>query len=182
MAEGGGFVGGMDCYKPPLFVYLSLLSFSIASFSIASFRARATLLSLPCSFMAISSGVLSFALAWAEVLQAEDIFIGVNALDYSGYPDCRPEYIDSYQHLANLATKAGVEGSQRLKIHAPLMEMTKARIISTGIELGVDYALTHSCYDPDSSGISCGQCDSCVLRLRGFSDAGTTDPVKYQDT
>ena len=125
---------------------------------------------------------LSFALAWAEVLQAEDIFIGVNALDYSGYPDCRPEYIDSYQHLANLATKAGVEGSQRLKIHAPLMEMTKARIISTGIELGVDYALTHSCYDPDSSGISCGQCDSCVLRLRGFSDAGTTDPVKYQDT
>jgi len=125
---------------------------------------------------------LSFALAWAEVLQAEDIFIGVNALDYSGYPDCRPEFIDAYQRLANLATKAGVEGSQQLQIHAPLMQMTKAQVITTGLELGVDYSMTHSCYDPDTGGKSCGRCDSCRLRLKGFSDAGSSDPIEYQDS
>ena len=125
---------------------------------------------------------LSFALAWAEVLQSEDIFIGVNALDYSGYPDCRPEYIDAYQRLANLATKAGVEGTQQLRIHAPLMEMTKAQIIHAGLELGVDYSLTHSCYDPDGNGNACGGCDSCVLRLQGFSDAGSADPIRYQSS
>jgi len=124
---------------------------------------------------------LSFALAWAEVLQAEDIFIGVNALDYSGYPDCRPEFINAYQNLANLATKSGVEGTQQLKIHAPLMEMTKAQVITTGLQLGVDYSMTHSCYDPDSSGNSCGGCDSCRLRLKGFSDAGSIDPIQYQN-
>ena len=124
---------------------------------------------------------LSFALAWAEVVGAEDIFIGVNALDYSGYPDCRPEYISAYEHLANLATKAGVEGTQRLKIHAPLMSMTKAQIIQTGLALGVDYAQTHSCYDPDTDGNACGRCDSCALRLKGFAEAGSKDPAPYTD-
>lgn len=118
---------------------------------------------------------LSFALAWAEVLQAEDIFIGVNALDYSGYPDCRPEYITAYQTMANLATKAGVEGTQKLTIHTPLLTMSKAEIIRTGINLGVDYTITHSCYDPDSSGKPCGGCDSCLLRAKGFAEAGVVD-------
>lgn len=122
---------------------------------------------------------LSFALAWAEVLGAEDIFIGVNALDYSGYPDCRPEYIQSYENMANLATKAGVEGTQKLKIHTPLISMTKAQIITKGLELGVDYSTTLSCYDPTEAGVACGACDSCVLRLRGFAHAGHTDPVAY---
>ena len=111
---------------------------------------------------------LSFALAWAEVLGSSDIFIGVNALDYSGYPDCRPEYIAAFEQMANLATKAGVEGSQHLKIHAPLMQLTKAEIIRRGLELGVDYGMTHSCYDPDAEGRACGHCDSCLLRLRGL--------------
>lgn len=123
---------------------------------------------------------LSYALAWAEVLDAADIFIGVNALDYSGYPDCRPEYIEAYERMANLATKAGVEGKQALKIHTPLIAMTKAQIIQKGIELGVDYSLTHSCYDPSPDGLACGQCDSCLLRLKGFQEAGLTDPGKYQ--
>ena len=122
---------------------------------------------------------LSFALAWAEVLAAEDIFIGVNALDYSGYPDCRPEYIAAFERMANLATKAAVEGHGRIRIHTPLIAMTKAQIIATGIKLRVDYGLTHSCYDPDPAGISCGRCDSCLLRLKGFADAGRTDPIKY---
>src|SRR6185295_6511670 len=122
---------------------------------------------------------LSFALAWAETLGAEDIFIGVNALDYSGYPDCRPEYIESYERMANLATKAGVEERLRLKIHAPLIEMTKAQIIETGLDLGVDYSLTHSCYDPTREGLACGRCDSCVLRLKGFAEAGARDPLPY---
>lgn len=122
---------------------------------------------------------LSFALAWAETLSAQDIFIGVNALDYSGYPDCRPEYISAYENMANLATKAGVEGDQRLKIHTPLIDMTKAQIISKGFELDVDYGQTLSCYDPDESGVSCGKCDSCVLRLKGFADAGQKDPIAY---
>jgi 7-cyano-7-deazaguanine synthase len=120
---------------------------------------------------------LSFALAWAERLECSDVFIGVNALDYSGYPDCRPEYIRAYEQMANLATKAGVEGRQRLKIHTPLIDLTKAQIIQRGLELGVDYALTHSCYDPDPEGRACGQCDSCLLRLRGFAEAGMEDPA-----
>jgi len=123
---------------------------------------------------------LSYALAWAEVLGIEDIFIGVNALDYSGYPDCRPEYIAAFETMANLATKAGVEGRLQLKIHTPLIAMSKAEIIQTGINLGVDYSLTHSCYDPNEQGIACGRCDSCLLRLRGFAGAGARDPLPYQ--
>ena len=123
---------------------------------------------------------LSFALAWAEVLGAQDIFIGVNALDYSGYPDCRPEYIESFERMANLA-KAGVEGRLRLKIHTPLIAMTKAEIIVTGLRLGVDYSLTHSCYDPSSESIACGKCDSCLLRLKGFAEAGMRDPLSYAE-
>jgi 7-cyano-7-deazaguanine synthase len=122
---------------------------------------------------------LSFALGWAEVLGATDIYIGVNALDYSGYPDCRPEYISAYEKMANLATKAAVEGATPLKIHAPLISMSKADIIRRGVELGVDYSLTHSCYDPTEAGFSCGQCDSCRLRLKGFAEAGMSDPLRY---
>lgn len=122
---------------------------------------------------------LSFALAWAEVLEASDIFLGVNALDYSGYPDCRPEFIAAYETMANLATKAGVEGRQRLKIHTPLMQMTKAEIIRTGLQLGVDYALTSSCYDPGPEGRPCGQCDSCLLRKKGFRENGIDDPRDF---
>jgi 7-cyano-7-deazaguanine synthase len=124
---------------------------------------------------------LSFALAWAEVLGASDIFIGVNALDYSGYPDCRPEFIRAFEQMANLATKAGVEGRQRLKIHAPLMHLTKAQIIRRGMELGVDYGLTSSCYDPLPGGKPCGQCDSCFLRRKGFQENGIDDPLPYPD-
>lgn len=119
---------------------------------------------------------LSFALAWAETLGASDVFIGVSALDYSGYPDCRPEYIAAYQRMANLATKAGVEGSQRLTIHTPLIALTKAETIRRGLDLGVDYALTHSCYDP-VAGRACGTCDSCLLRARGFAELGLADPA-----
>ncbi|HST22863.1 MAG TPA: 7-cyano-7-deazaguanine synthase QueC [Blastocatellia bacterium] len=122
---------------------------------------------------------LSFALAWAETLGAEDIFIGVNALDYSGYPDCRPEYIEAFASMANLATKAGVEGNMQLKIHTPLVAMTKAEIIKRGLELDVDYSLTHSCYDPRPDGLACGKCDSCLLRLKGFAEAGARDPLRY---
>ena len=120
---------------------------------------------------------LSFALAWAETLGSSDIFIGVNALDYSGYPDCRPEYIAAYEAMANLATQAGVEGRQRLKIHAPLMAMTKAQIVREGMRLGVDYAMTSSCYDPGPDGRPCGGCDACLLRARGFAEAGVEDPL-----
>jgi 7-cyano-7-deazaguanine synthase len=122
---------------------------------------------------------LSFALAWAEVLGAEDIFIGVNALDYSGYPDCRPEYIEAYQRMADLATAAGVEGRQRITIHTPLLHLTKAEIIRRGMELGVDYSLTSTCYEPTLRGEACGACDACLLRLRGFEEAGLTDPAPY---
>ena len=122
---------------------------------------------------------LSFALAWAEVLAAHDIFIGVNALDYSGYPDCRPEYIEAFERMAGLATRAGVEGRGRLKIHTPLIRMKKAEIIETGLALGVDYSLTHSCYDPRPGGQACGHCDSCLLRLKGFREAGARDPISY---
>ena len=120
---------------------------------------------------------LSFALAWAETLGASDIFIGVNALDYSGYPDCRPEYIAAYETMANLATKAGVEGAPRLKIHTPLISMSKAQIVLEGLRLGVDFSATSSCYDPGDDGRPCGACDSCLLRAKGFAEAGVTDPL-----
>ena len=123
---------------------------------------------------------LSFALAWAEVLGSSDIFIGVNVLDYSGYPDCRPEYIEAFERMANLATKAGVEDRQELKIHTPLITLSKAEIIRLGIELGVDYSVTSSCYDPAPNGQPCGRCDSCLLRLKGFRDNGIDDPLQYQ--
>lgn len=122
---------------------------------------------------------LSFALAWAETLGSSDIFIGVNALDYSGYPDCRPEYIQAYERMANLATRAGVEGRQRLKIHTPLIQLTKAQIIRRGLDLGVDYAITSTCYDPAPDGRACGRCDACLLRLKGFAENGIPDPAAY---
>ncbi len=122
---------------------------------------------------------LSFALAWAEVEGSDDIFIGVNALDYSGYPDCRPEYIEAFQTMANLATKAGVENGQRLTIHTPLIMLSKAQIIKKGIELGVDYSLTSTCYDPSPAGEACGRCDACQLRLKGFSENHLRDPISY---
>lgn len=122
---------------------------------------------------------LSFALAWAEVLGAQDIFIGVNALDYSGYPDCRPEYVAAYEHMANLATRGGVEGTNPVRIRTPLMAMTKADIIRLGLALGVDYAATQSCYDPSADGAACGHCDACQLRLKGFAEAGATDTARY---
>lgn len=122
---------------------------------------------------------LSYALAYAEVLVADTIFIGANAIDYSGYPDCRPEYIDAYQTMANLATQAGVEGKTKLRIRAPLIDKTKAEIIQIGTALGVDYSLTLSCYDPDTEGSACGRCDSCLLRKRGFKEAGIPDPTRY---
>ena len=118
---------------------------------------------------------LSFALAWAEVLECSDIFIGVNALDYSGYPDCRPEYIEAYQRMANLATRAGVEGKTSIRIHTPLMRLNKAEIVRLGQELGLDFSLTHSCYDPDAQGRPCGACDACLLRRKGFEEAGIED-------
>lgn len=121
---------------------------------------------------------LSFALGLAEVIGSSDIFVGVNALDYSGYPDCRPEFVEAFQRLANLATKAGVEG-HRIEIHAPLIQMTKAKIIATGVKLGVDYSLTSSCYDPSPDGLGCGHCDSCQLRRKGFLEAGIADPTRY---
>jgi 7-cyano-7-deazaguanine synthase len=122
---------------------------------------------------------LSYALAWCEVIPAADIFIGVNAIDYSGYPDCRPEYLEAFQHLANLATKSGVEGKSEIRIHAPLVNMTKAEIIRAGYDAGVDFSLTHSCYDPSPEGMACGACDSCILRREGFKNAGIPDPTWY---
>jgi 7-cyano-7-deazaguanine synthase len=122
---------------------------------------------------------LSFALAWCEVLEARDIFIGVNAVDYSGYPDCRPEFLEAFERLAKLATRAGVEGGVDYRIHAPLLRMTKAEILRAGRDAGVDYSLTHSCYDPTAEGLACGRCDSCVLRRKGFLEAGMADPTKY---
>jgi 7-cyano-7-deazaguanine synthase len=124
---------------------------------------------------------LSFCLAYAEVKNAQNIFLGVNAVDYSGYPDCRPEFIAAFEKLANLATKAGVEGKEKLKIHTPLIQLTKAEIVLKGLELGVDYSLTHSCYNPSDDGASCGSCDSCLLRLKGFNDAGFEDPIVYKE-
>ena len=123
---------------------------------------------------------LSLALAWAETLSSSDIFIGVNAIDYSGYPDCRPEYIEAFTKMADLATRAGVEGKSKLKIHTPLIHLSKAGITRLAAELGIDFALTFTCYDPDSTGRSCGLCDACTLRLKGFAEAGLTDPIPYQ--
>ncbi|MEO0531508.1 MAG: 7-cyano-7-deazaguanine synthase QueC [Planctomycetota bacterium] len=131
--------------------------------------------------------MLSLALGWAEVLGAADLFVGVNAVDYSGYPDCRPEFIEAFERVANLATKAGVDaaaglpGTRPLRVHAPLTKLTKAEIVRRGTDLGVDYSLTHTCYDPAEDGTSCGHCDACVLRLRGFAEAGLTDPIRYAD-
>ncbi len=129
--------------------------------------------------------MLSLALGWAEVLGAADLFVGVNAVDYSGYPDCRPEFVEAFERLANLATKAGVDaaagvpGARPIRLHAPLIKLTKAEIIRRGLELGVDYRLTHTCYSPSEAGVSCGQCDACLLRKKGFAEAGLTDPVAY---
>jgi 7-cyano-7-deazaguanine synthase len=123
---------------------------------------------------------LSFALGWAEVLGARDIFLGANALDYSGYPDCRPEYMAAFERLANLATRVGVEGGRRIRIHTPLISMTKAEIITRGLALGVDYAITSSCYDPAPDGAACGHCEACLLRLKGFREAGMDDPARYR--
>ncbi len=123
---------------------------------------------------------LSLALAWAEVLNAFDMFIGVNSTDYSGYPDCRAEFIEAFEKMANLATAAAVEAKGRYTVHTPIITLTKGQIITRGLALGLDYGLTHSCYDPDDQGVSCGQCDSCRLRLKGFAEAGRTDPLNYQ--
>jgi 7-cyano-7-deazaguanine synthase len=122
---------------------------------------------------------LSLALAWAETLGARDIYLGANALDYSGYPDCRPEYLEAFSRMADLATRAGVEGA-RLTIHTPLLHLTKAQIVARGLDLGLDYSLTSTCYDPAPDGAACGRCEACLLRLRGFAEAGVTDPVRYQ--
>jgi len=137
-------------------------------------------LGIPITYVPARNTIfLSFALAWAEVLEAGDIFIGVNAVDYSGYPDCRPAYIAAYERMANLATRGGVEGTNPIRIRTPLIERTKAQIIQLGLSLGVDYAITQSCYDPDPSGAACGHCDACLLRLKGFADAGAKDPARY---
>jgi 7-cyano-7-deazaguanine synthase len=136
--------------------------------------------SIPVTYVPARNTIfLSCALAWAEVIGASDIFIGVNAVDYSGYPDCRPEYIKAFEHMANLATKAGVEGKVQIKIRTPLIHMTKAAIIQKGTALGVDYSITHSCYDPSPEGKACGQCDSCLLRKKGFTEARIPDPTTY---
>jgi 7-cyano-7-deazaguanine synthase len=123
---------------------------------------------------------LSLALAWAETLGARDIFFGANALDYSGYPDCRPEYLEAYVRMADLATRAGVEGGARLRIHTPLLRLTKAEIVARGVALGLDYGMTSSCYDPAADGAACGRCEACLLRLKGFAEAGLPDPARYQ--
>jgi 7-cyano-7-deazaguanine synthase len=138
--------------------------------------------SIPVTYVPARNTIfLSFALAWAEILEAEDIFIGVNAVDYSGYPDCRPEFVRAFEAMANLGTKTGVEHGSKLRIRTPLIEMTKAEIIRKGIDLGVDFALTHSCYDPRLGCRPCGRCDSCRLRRKGFGEAGLTDPLDYPD-
>jgi 7-cyano-7-deazaguanine synthase len=137
--------------------------------------------SVPITYVPARNTIfLSFALAYAETVGASDIFTGVTAVDYSGYPDCRPEYMEAYERMANLATRAGVEGTQSLKLHSPLIAMSKADIVREGLRLGVDYSLTSSCYDPDGQGRACGHCETCLLRLKGFAEAGVTDPVQYQ--
>ena len=136
--------------------------------------------SIPATYVPARNTIfLSFALGWAETLGASDIFLGANALDYSGYPDCRPEYIEAFERMANLATRAGVEG-RRLRIHTPLISLSKAEIVKLGTRLGVEYALTWSCYDPAADGTPCGRCDACILRRKGFREAGMEDPISYQ--
>jgi 7-cyano-7-deazaguanine synthase len=142
---------------------------------------RAIASSIPITYVPARNTIfLAFALAYAEVTGAADIFLGVNAIDYSGYPDCRPEFITAFEQMANLATKAGVEGASRFKIHTPLIQMTKADIVRKAVELGVDLSLTHSCYDPDAAGRPCGRCDSCALRRKGFEEAGVIDPLLFR--
>jgi 7-cyano-7-deazaguanine synthase len=142
-------------------------------------KGRKEMVGIPVTYVPARNIIfLSMALAWAEVIGASDIFIGVNALDYSGYPDCRPGFVEAFERMANLGTKAGVEG-KRFKIHTPLIRMTKAEIIKKGIELGIDYSITHSCYDPTPEGLPCGECDSCLLRKKGFEEAGARDPLRY---
>jgi 7-cyano-7-deazaguanine synthase len=137
--------------------------------------------SIPMTYVPARNTIfLSYALAWAEVLEANDIFIGVNCVDYSGYPDCRPEYVEAYQTMGRLATRAGVEGCGTLTIHTPLIALSKSEIIRRGQELGVDYGLTSSCYDPSPTGVACGRCDACILRKAGFEEAGMMDPIEYQ--
>ena len=144
---------------------------------------KAMALEIPTTYVPARNTIfLAYALGWAEILESSDIFIGVNAIDYSGYPDCRPEYIEAFERMANLATRAGVEGIVKTKIRAPLIHLTKAQIIKKGVELGIDYALTHSCYDPSPDGLACGQCDSCLIRKKGFEEAGVKDPTKYIET
>jgi 7-cyano-7-deazaguanine synthase len=137
---------------------------------------------IPSTYVPARNSVfLSLALGWAESLGTGDIFIGVNALDYSGYPDCRPEYIEAFEKMARLATKMGVENEREIKIHTPLISFTKAQIFRLGFELGVDFSITHSCYDPAPDGMACGRCDSCILRLKGFEEAGLEDPLQYRN-
>jgi 7-cyano-7-deazaguanine synthase len=139
-------------------------------------------LGIPVTYVPARNTIfLSYALAWAEVLECSHIFIGVNAVDYSGYPDCRPEYIEAFERMANLATKATIEGKMRITVETPLINMTKAQIITLGNSLGVDYSITHSCYDPSPEGLACGLCDSCILRKKGFRAAGVKDPTRYTD-
>jgi 7-cyano-7-deazaguanine synthase len=149
--------------------------------SIPKRRAAAEMVNgIPITYVPARNTIfLAFALAWAEVLDCSDIFIGVNAIDYSGYPDCRPEFIDAFERMADLATKAGVEGCTHIHIHTPLIRLSKAQIVKLGADVGVDFALTHSCYDPDQEGRPCGQCDSCLLRRKGFEEAGLADPLPY---
>lgn len=136
---------------------------------------------IPATYVPARNTVfLSIALAWAEVLGSQDIFIGVNAIDYSGYPDCRPEFVEAFTRMANLATKAGVEGRMRLSVHTPLIRLSKADIVRRASHLGLDFRLTHSCYDPDEAGRPCGLCDSCLLRMKGFAEAGIADPLDYR--
>lgn len=143
--------------------------------------AQAMATGIPVTYVPARNTIfLSFAMAWAEVLGAQEVFIGVNALDYSGYPDCRPEFIGAFERLANLATRTGVEGTTRLRVHTPLMHLTKREIIQLGLSLGVDYSMTTSCYDPSLDGAACGHCDACQLRRRGFEQAGVNDPTRYQ--
>jgi 7-cyano-7-deazaguanine synthase len=144
-------------------------------------RDESDMTDIPVTYVpARNTVLLSMALAWAETLDTTDIFIGVNALDYSGYPDCRPEFIESFERMANLATKMGVLG-EKFKIHTPLINLTKAEIVKKGIELNVDYGMTSSCYDPNENGNPCGRCDACILRLKGFKEAGISDPLIYPD-
>ncbi len=139
-------------------------------------------LEIPITYVPARNTIfLSFALGWCEVLQAQDIFFGANAVDYSGYPDCRPGFLEQFEKLAQLATRAGVEGKARYRIHAPLLHKSKAEIIRTGHDAGVDFSITHSCYDPTPQGLACGDCDACILRRRGFLEAGVPDPTRYAD-